>query len=89
LGEPARDERSARLTRLSSREAEVLAIVSTGLSNAAIAARLGVTIHAVKFHLAAIYRKLGVSNRTEASALYLAARHALESRGAARVVESA
>jgi len=28
---------------------------------------MGVTIHGVKFHLASIYRKLGVANRTEAS----------------------
>jgi DNA-binding CsgD family transcriptional regulator len=30
-----------------------------------------VTVHAVKFHLAAVYRKLGVSNRTEAVVLRL------------------
>jgi DNA-binding CsgD family transcriptional regulator len=51
----------------------VLEIASLGLSNGQIAARLGVTVHAVKYHLAAIYRKLGVTNRTEASVLYLRA----------------
>lgn len=44
---------------------------SLGLTNVQIAGRLHVSIHAVKFHLAAIYRKLGVANRTEAAVLYL------------------
>ena len=35
-----------------------------------LADRLGVTVHAIKFHLASIYRKLGVGNRTEAAGLY-------------------
>jgi DNA-binding CsgD family transcriptional regulator len=56
---------------LSPRETEVLDLASLGLTNAQIALRLSVTIHAVKFHLAAIYRKLGVSNRTTAVGLYL------------------
>jgi DNA-binding CsgD family transcriptional regulator len=56
---------------LSPRETEVLDLASLGLTNAQIALRLRVTIHAVKFHLAAIYRKLGVSNRTTAVGLYL------------------
>lgn len=46
-------------------------MASTGLTNAQMAAQLKVTVHAVKFHLASIYRKLGVCNRTEAAALYL------------------
>jgi DNA-binding CsgD family transcriptional regulator len=51
---------------LSPRENEVLGLASLGLTNQQIALRLHVTVHAVKFHLAGIYRKLGVSNRTEA-----------------------
>jgi DNA-binding CsgD family transcriptional regulator len=39
-----------------------------------IADALKVTVHAVKFHLASIYRKLGVGNRTEAAVLYLQSR---------------
>ena len=58
---------------LSRREAQVLEMTSLGLTNAAVAQRLEVTIHTVKFHLAAIYRKLGVANRTEAAVLYRAA----------------
>jgi DNA-binding CsgD family transcriptional regulator len=51
---------------LSRRELEVLQIASHGATNRQIAARLGVTVHTVKFHLASSYRKLGASNRTDA-----------------------
>jgi DNA-binding CsgD family transcriptional regulator len=56
---------------LSPRELEVLEMASLGLTNRQIAQRLYVTVHAVKFHLAGIYRKLGVANRTEAAGVYL------------------
>lgn len=59
--------------RLSPRELEVLDLASLGLTNIQIAGRLRLTVHAVKFHLAAIYRKLGVANRTEAAVVYLRA----------------
>ena len=52
---------------LTFRENEVLELTSLGLTNDQIAARLDVGVHAIKFHLASIYRKLGVSNRTEAA----------------------
>lgn len=42
-----------------------------GLTNAEIGLRCGISIHTVKFHLAAVYRKLGAANRTEAASLYL------------------
>jgi DNA-binding NarL/FixJ family response regulator len=58
---------------LSPRELEVLQLISRGLTNGEVAARLHVSVHAVKFHLAAIYRRLGVSNRTEAAVTYLRA----------------
>jgi DNA-binding CsgD family transcriptional regulator len=58
---------------LSARELEVLQLTSLGLTNAEIARRLSVSVHAVKFHLAAIYRRLGVANRTEAAFYYLRA----------------
>lgn len=58
------------LPPLSRREAEVLEMAAQGLANGDIAARLDVTVHAVKFHLASIYRKLGVANRTEAAVLF-------------------
>ena len=51
----------------------MLELTSLGLTNDQIAARLDVGVHAIKFHLASIYRKLGVSNRTEAASVYLRA----------------
>jgi DNA-binding CsgD family transcriptional regulator len=42
--------------------------VAGGLSNKAIAQRFWITEQTVKFHLTNIYRKIGVSNRTEAAA---------------------
>jgi DNA-binding NarL/FixJ family response regulator len=66
-------------TRLSRRELEVLELATLGLSNVEIARRLSVTVHAVKFHLSSVYRKLGVSNRTEAAVLCLRAGGILES----------
>ena len=56
-----------RARGLSQRELEVLEIASRGDTNAEIAGELGVSVHAVKFHLGSIYRKLGVGNRTEAA----------------------
>lgn len=58
--------------RLTDREREVLRRTALGETNAQIAAGLGVTVHAVKFHLGSIFRKLDVHNRTGAAALYLA-----------------
>jgi DNA-binding CsgD family transcriptional regulator len=52
---------------LTRREVEVLRLVAEGHSNAQLAKMLWVTERTVKFHLSNIYRKLGVSNRTEAS----------------------
>jgi ATP/maltotriose-dependent transcriptional regulator MalT len=56
---------------LTARELEVLGHLADGLSNKAIAARLGISDETVKFHLSAIFGKLGASNRTDA------VRHAL------------
>jgi two-component system, NarL family, nitrate/nitrite response regulator NarL len=60
-------------TRLSPRELQVLQHTSQGRTNAETARDLSITTHAVKFHLASIYRKLGVANRTEAAARYVSA----------------
>jgi DNA-binding NarL/FixJ family response regulator len=49
------------------REAEILRLVAEGHSNADVARMLWIAEQTVKFHLSNIYRKLGVSNRTEAS----------------------
>ena len=51
---------------LTRRELEILQLVAEGDSNAQLAKMLWITEQTVKFHLSNIYRKLGVSNRTEA-----------------------
>jgi DNA-binding CsgD family transcriptional regulator len=61
----------APVARLSARELQVLELASLGMTNMQIALRLRLSVHAVKFHLAAIYRKLGVANRTEAAFVFL------------------
>jgi DNA-binding NarL/FixJ family response regulator len=52
---------------LTLREKEILGLVAEGNTNGQIARLLWVTEQTVKFHLSNTYRKLGVSNRTEAS----------------------
>jgi ATP/maltotriose-dependent transcriptional regulator MalT len=51
---------------LTTREHDVLALVADGLPNREIAGRLAISEHTVKFHLASVFGKLGVSTRTEA-----------------------
>lgn len=53
---------------LTAREAQILALLAEGLVNKQIAARLGISRHTVKTHLAALFHKLGVSTRAEAVA---------------------
>jgi len=55
---------------LTPRETDVLRRTSLGRTNAQVAAEIGTSVHAVKFHLASVFRKLGVSNRTEAAVAY-------------------
>ena len=59
----ALDELTESLTR---REVEVLQMLAGGLSNKEIAARLSISDHTVKFHVASILGKLGAASRTEA-----------------------
>ena len=63
---PATEEEDLALEPLTARELEVLAHLADGLSNKAIAIRLGISDETVKFHLSAIFGKLGASNRTDA-----------------------
>ena len=54
---------------LTARQQAVLALIRDGVSNKEIAYRLGVTEGTVKAHLTAIFRLLGVTNRSEAARL--------------------
>jgi len=51
---------------LTAREIEVLGMLAEGLGNKIIAARLGISTHTAKFHVASIMAKLGAGSRTEA-----------------------
>lgn len=51
---------------LSGRELEVLGLIGEGLPNKQIAARLGISEHTVKFHVASIFAKLHATTRAEA-----------------------
>jgi DNA-binding NarL/FixJ family response regulator len=62
-----RQDDEPHVLRLTPREREILRLVAEGHSNAALAKMLWVTQQTVKFHLSNVYRKLGVSNRTEAA----------------------
>jgi DNA-binding NarL/FixJ family response regulator len=59
----------ARFPALTRREAEVLALVADGLSNAEIAGTLFVSVATVKTHINAIFAKLAVRDRAQAIAL--------------------
>jgi two-component system, NarL family, nitrate/nitrite response regulator NarL len=53
---------------LTPRELEILTAVGEGLSNKAVARRLGISAHTVKFHLEAVFAKLDARTRAEAVA---------------------
>ena len=53
---------------LTPRELEVLALLAEGLSNKAIARRLGISVHTAKFHVGALIDKLDAVGRTDAVA---------------------
>ncbi len=55
---------------LSRRQLEVLRLIQSGKSNNAIAEELGLSTGTVKMHVSGIFKKLKVSNRTEAVAIY-------------------
>jgi RNA polymerase sigma factor (sigma-70 family) len=64
-------ERTARVGELpeislSPREREILELIARGLTNREIAAALGVSVGTVKTHVEHVFRKLGVTHRTQA-----------------------
>jgi len=67
--DPADHDLAQRLTRLTPQQFRVLALVAEGLLNKQIADRLDVQERTVKAHVTAIFEKLGVRNRTQASVL--------------------
>jgi DNA-binding NarL/FixJ family response regulator len=54
------------IAHLSPREMDVLQMLAKGLSNKEIAAQLGLVVGTVKIHVANLFAKLGVSDRTQA-----------------------
>ena len=60
---------AGRLAHLTEQQARVLALVAEGLLNKQIADRLSIQERTVKAHVTAIFAKLKVRNRTQASAL--------------------
>jgi DNA-binding NarL/FixJ family response regulator len=71
IAAPAGADDDPLLEPLTPRELQVLELVADGLPNKAIAAALSVSDETVKFHLAAVFGKLGASNRTDAVRLAL------------------
>jgi DNA-binding NarL/FixJ family response regulator len=65
--EPQEAAPSAGAATLSERERVILEVVASGLSNREIARQLWISEQTVKFHLRNVYRKLGISSRTEAA----------------------
>jgi DNA-binding NarL/FixJ family response regulator len=61
----------AAVLPLTSREREILELIAEGANNRVVAARLAISRHTVKFHVASILAKLGARSRTEAVTLAL------------------
>jgi DNA-binding NarL/FixJ family response regulator len=77
------EESAGTAAGLTERELAMLKAVARGLSNQAIGKKYWVTEQTVKFHLGNVYRKLGVTNRTEAT--HFAYEHGLVDRSAVRL----
>lgn len=60
------------LNALTPRERDLLTALADGRTNVQIARELGISLNTVKFHLKNLYDKLGVNNRAQAVARYLA-----------------
>lgn len=60
---------AAETAPLSPREREILALLAEGMGNKIVAARLGISEHTVKTHVASIFQKLGADTRAEAVAI--------------------
>jgi DNA-binding NarL/FixJ family response regulator len=67
LGYLLSQNENPKIGNLTARGREILEMVVEGLSNAEIAGRLYLSESTIKQHLGAVYRELGVSNRTQAA----------------------
>jgi DNA-binding NarL/FixJ family response regulator len=65
------DDRPSKLDILTGREREVLDVLATGATNKAIAERLFISEKTVSVHVTNLLAKLGVTNRTEAAAVFM------------------
>ena len=65
LDHMSREQPSPEPDPLTPREIEVLALLSQGLQNKEISARLFISERTVKFHVSSLMHKLGADNRTE------------------------
>ena len=74
---------------LTLREREVLACLAEGASNRAIAQRLGIVEGTVRSHVHVLLQKLGVSNRTQAALIWLAAGESAAEQSAFQTTPSA
>jgi len=52
---------------ITDREHEVLALLTQGMDDAAIAGRLGISHRTVRSHVSSLFMKLDVANRTQAA----------------------
>jgi pimeloyl-ACP methyl ester carboxylesterase/DNA-binding CsgD family transcriptional regulator len=66
VGLAARGGEDAAFTALSGREREILALLTDGLGNAAIAERLALSEKTVRNHVTSVFDKLGVGTRAQA-----------------------
>lgn len=71
LGSAVETPRQATSETLTPRETEILRLLSTGIANKEIAARLGISEHTVKAHIASVLGKLNAGTRTEAVSIGL------------------
>ena len=67
----AKDQPAGLESTLTEREIDVLRLLAQGTLNKEIAQTLNISLGTVRFHTSNIYKKLGVSNRTEAARLAL------------------
>jgi DNA-binding NarL/FixJ family response regulator len=76
------------LTTLTTRERQIVGLVSKGLSNREVASRLNLSEGTIKAHLHNIYQKLAISNRTALTALAVSLSRQLEATEASIILAS-